>query len=35
LPGKPFRAFTEFMPALCDPIRTALVKAGVYPADCK
>jgi hypothetical protein len=33
LPGKPFRAFSEFMPENCDLMRTALIKAGVYPPD--
>jgi len=34
-PGKPFRAFTEFTPDLCDTIRASLVKAGIYPAGSK
>jgi hypothetical protein len=35
MPGKPFRAFTEFTPDLCDTVRALLVKAGIYPADSK
>jgi hypothetical protein len=33
LPGKPVRAFAEFMPDLCDALRASLVKTGIYPAD--
>jgi hypothetical protein len=33
LPGKPFRAFKEFTPDLCDAVRALLVKAGIYPVE--
>jgi hypothetical protein len=33
LAGQPFRVFRDFLPDSCEPLRAALIKAAIYPAD--